>query len=226
MSRYTTELRYICSQVTGLESVPYGPCINAALPKIFDFDFPIFNEVYRTVLETKILKHFYMREIGVETYGLWKLYLDETLNRIMPYYNKMYEVAARDVDFLVTEAITTTSKQDKVENASGLGKANSSGSNKGDTTDTVSDTPQGSIQNLRDGKYLSTATISDSNNTTTTQATTENTTTNNTTNNTTDFVNGYRGYAPGDLIKKYYDALVNVDQLVLDELENLFMQLW
>lgn len=226
MSRYTTELRYICSQVTGLESVPYAPCIRAALPKIFDFDFPIFNEVYRTVLETKILKHFYMREIGVETYGLWKLYLDETLNRIMPYYNKMYEVAGRDVDFLVTEAMTTTSKQDKVENASGLGKANSSGSNKGDTTDTVSDTPQGSIQNLRDGKYLTTATISDSNNTTTTQATTENTTTNNTTNNTTDFVNGYRGYAPGDLIKKYYDALVNVDQLVLDELENLFMQLW
>lgn len=226
MSRYTTELRYICSQVTGLESVPYGACINAALPKIFDFDFPIFNEAYRTVLETKILKHFYTREIGLETYGLWKMYLDETLNRIMPYYNKMYEVAARDVDFLVTEAMTTTSKQDKVENASGLGKANSTGSNKGDTTDTVSDTPQGTIQNLRDGKYLTTATISDSNNTTTTQATTENTTTNNTQNTTTDFVNGYRGYAPGDLIKKYYDALVNVDQLVLDELETLFMQLW
>lgn len=226
MSRYTTELRYICSQVTGLESVPYVACINAALPKIFDFDFPIFNEAYRTVLETKILKHFYTREIGLETYGLWKLYLDETLNRIMPYYNKMYEVAARDVDFLVTEAMTTTSKQDKVENASGLGKANSTGSNKGDTTDTVSDTPQGTIQNLRDGKYLTTATISDSNNTTTTQAITENTTTNNTQNTTTDFVNGYRGYAPGDLIKKYYDALVNVDQLVLDELEELFMQLW
>lgn len=226
MSRYTTELRYICSQVTGLESVPYVACINAALPKIFDFDFPIFNEAYRTVLETKILKHFYTREIGLETYGLWKLYLDETLNRIMPYYNKMYEVAARDVDFLVTEAMATTSKQDKVENASGLGKANSTGSNKGDTTDTVSDTPQGTIQNLRDGKYLTTATISDSNNTTTTQAITENTTTNNTQNTTTDFVNGYRGYAPGDLIKKYYDALVNVDQLVLDELEELFMQLW
>lgn len=226
MSRYTTELRYICSQVTGLESEPYVACINAALPKIFDFDFPIFNEAYRTVLETKILKHFYTREIGLETYGLWKLYLDETLNRIMPYYNKMYEAAARDVDFLVTEAMTTTSKQDKVENASGLGKANSTGSNKGDTTDTVSDTPQGTIQNLRDGKYLTTATISDSNNTTTTQAITENTTTNNTQNTTTDFVNGYRGYAPGDLIKKYYDALVNVDQLVLDELEELFMQLW
>lgn len=32
-----------------------------------------------------------MREIGTETYGLWHLYLDTTLNEIMPYYNKLYE---------------------------------------------------------------------------------------------------------------------------------------
>ena len=49
----------------------------------FDFkmtDYPIFDENYREVLETKILKHFYFREIGFETFALWKFKLNEKLN--------------------------------------------------------------------------------------------------------------------------------------------------
>ena len=67
MSKYTTEVRYICEVSAGLvESVGYsniGMVIKKCLPKVFDFDFPIFDENYRSVLETKILKHFYTREI-------------------------------------------------------------------------------------------------------------------------------------------------------------------
>ena len=58
---------------------------------MFDFDFPIFDESYRNVLETKILKHYYTREIGLETVGLWKLKLDTKLNEIMPFYNQLYK---------------------------------------------------------------------------------------------------------------------------------------
>ena len=71
MSKYTTELRYICETETGLsESVGHTKIkdgIAKAIPKIFDFDFPIFDESYRNVLETKILKLYYTREIGLET---------------------------------------------------------------------------------------------------------------------------------------------------------------
>lgn len=210
MARYTTELYNICSYYAKMPPTPYARCIAAAIPKIFDFDFPIFNEVYRTVLETKILKHFYMKEIGCETAGLWKMQLDETLNRIMPYFNKMYEAATRQIDFMVTDSMAETAK--------GTGNATSTGTNDGESLDTSSDTPQGAVQNLRDGKYLTTANLSDSKNTTTTNS--------NTINTTENFTQGYRGYAPGDLIKKYYDSLVNIDQLVIDELETLFMGLW
>lgn len=92
MSKYTTELRYICEQQSGLsESTDdYTMIIETARPKIFSFDYPIFDETYRPILETKIIKHYYTREIGAETYGLWKMWLDARMNEIMPYYNKLY----------------------------------------------------------------------------------------------------------------------------------------
>lgn len=95
MSEFTTEVRFICENYANYnQSQNYtkvSDIIQEALPKIFDFDFPIFDESYRNVLETKIIKHYYTREIGLETVGLWKLKLDTKLNEIMPYYNKLYE---------------------------------------------------------------------------------------------------------------------------------------
>lgn len=95
MSKYTTEVRYICEHFSGLnESVGYNDVeqvIKNCLTKIFDFNFPIFDESYRQVLETKILRHYYTREIGLETVGLWKLKLNTKLNEIMPFYNQLYK---------------------------------------------------------------------------------------------------------------------------------------
>lgn len=95
MSKYTTQVRFICETAAGLiESegqTSVKQIIAAAIPSVFDFDFPIFDESYRNVLETKILKHYYTREIGLETVGLWKLKLDTKLNEIMPFYNQLYK---------------------------------------------------------------------------------------------------------------------------------------
>lgn len=95
MSKYTTQVRYICETAAGLSEsegqVSVKQIIAAAIPSVFDFDFPIFDESYRNVLETKILKHYYTREIGLETVGLWKLKLDTKLNEIMPFYNQLYK---------------------------------------------------------------------------------------------------------------------------------------
>lgn len=95
MSKYTTQVRFICETAAGLSEsegqTSVKQIIAAAIPSVFDFDFPIFDERYRNVLETKILKHYYTREIGLETVGLWKLKLDTKLNEIMPFYNKLYK---------------------------------------------------------------------------------------------------------------------------------------
>lgn len=95
MSKYTTEVRYICEKLAGFsESVGYSKAseaISKSRTKVFNFDYPIFDNNYRNVLETKILRHYYTREIGFETVGLWQFWLNTRLNEIMPYYNKLYE---------------------------------------------------------------------------------------------------------------------------------------
>lgn len=111
MSKYTTEVRFICENSAGLtDSVGYNS-INEVLDKsrakVFDFDFPIFDEAYRTVLENKILKHYYTREICCETVGLWKHFLDTRMNEIMPYYNQLYKSALLEFNPLYDVDLTT-----------------------------------------------------------------------------------------------------------------------
>ena len=52
MSKYTTEVRFICETVSGhTDSTGFDDVdtvIADAIPKIFNFDFPIFDESYRT----------------------------------------------------------------------------------------------------------------------------------------------------------------------------------
>ena len=99
MSMYTTELRYICETMTdeplenfdNLKGVRrIDAIIDSSKGNIFDFDYPIFDEAYRGVLEKKIIRHYYTREIGAETFGLFQLYLSDKMNEIMPYYNQLY----------------------------------------------------------------------------------------------------------------------------------------
>lgn len=193
MSKYTTELRYICETEAGLsESVGCSKIkdvIAKAIPKIFDFDFPIFDENYRNVLETKILKHYYTREIGLETYGLWKLKLDTKLNEIMPFYNQLYKSALLEfnplyeVDYSKTGNRDSSGTRDNTENNSesydesvdineshdeSTTNSNDGTLTKGTTTTTTnyfSDTPQGAISNVIDGTYLTNATYNVTGNT-------------------------------------------------------------
>lgn len=95
MSKYTTEVRFLCESAAGkTESKGFSSIaeiLSVAAPRVFNFTFPIFDESYRLPLEIKILRHYYTREICEETVGLWKLRLQDKLNMIMPYYNQLYE---------------------------------------------------------------------------------------------------------------------------------------
>lgn len=109
MSTYTTQLRWIVEQYTyDNADKTLSERINLALPKLFDFDYPIWQEGYRTTLERKIVMHYINKEIGLETVALFKLYLEERLNLIMPYYNSLYETVAKSYDYLVDIDYTET----------------------------------------------------------------------------------------------------------------------
>lgn len=138
MSKYTTEVRYICETLAGLnESISYTDVeqvIKNCLPKVFDFNFPIFDESYRSVLETKILRHYYTREIGLETVGLWKLKLSTKLNEIMPYYNKLYKSELIEFNPLYDVDLTRKRKIEGKGTKDTENGENRSGSNNTETT--------------------------------------------------------------------------------------------
>lgn len=162
MSKYTTELRYILENLSGLEeSQGYNSIneiISKARPKLFDFDYPIFDINYKPVLETKILKHFYTREIGTETVGLFKLYLDSKINEIMPYYNQLYKSELLQFDpFIDTDYKI---EQDKTD----TGTANDTGNNNSVTEDhatgestgaKINDNSRNKTDNFTDNKTYS-----------------------------------------------------------------------
>lgn len=179
MSKYTTEVRFICETSAGLtESVGYSgidEVLEKARDKVFDFDFPIFDENYRAILENKILKHYYTREIGAESVGLWKLWLNTRMNEIMPYYNKLYE--SELIKFNPMYDIDLTTDYQKVDNgtnnksgsysenggfsendsSSGTVGSTNTSANKNDHWDYYSDTPQGGVNGLSNNTYLTNA---------------------------------------------------------------------
>lgn len=109
MSKYTTEVRFICETAAGLsESVGFSDVesvLEKSWDKIFSPYIPFYKEEKRSELCQKILAHYYTREIGFETVGLWKLNLNRKMNEIMPYYNEIYKTLdleyspLQDVDY-------------------------------------------------------------------------------------------------------------------------------
>ena len=234
MSKYTTEVRYICETEAGLdESKGYNDVneiISLARTKIFNFSYPIYDESYRSVLETKILKHFYTREIGLETVGLWKLKLDTKMNEIMPYYNQLYKSALLEFNPLWTDDYNTQHNKstdgtqvnvNETDNAT-VGQTDNVSRNK------YADTPQGSLTDLEDDRYLTNA-----RKTTTEESNINNSTSlaqsNNVYNNIEDYletVQGRRGKDASELLLKYRKTFLNIDMQIIDDLEELFLHLW
>lgn len=215
MSKYTTEVRFICESYCSLnESGEYGKIddiIDASMDKIFDFEYPIFDSDYKRVLQRKILKHYYTREIGAESVGLWKHWLNTRLNEIMPYYNKMYESDRLEFNPLFDTDITRTHSG----SGTNIGDSNSNV----ESLDKYSDTPQGGVKNLINETYLTNATLVTNKGSNKTNV--------NTTDEYVEKVTGKQGTGTyANMIKEYRQTLINVDMLVIDELKDLFLNLW
>lgn len=185
MSKYTTEVRFICENKSGLEisggSGDVDSIIANSWNKIFTSKAPFFDEEYRSILCQKILKHYYLREICCETVGIWTLWMNTRLEEIMPYYNQLYESAKIEFNPMHNVDLTSkhernvegTSKEDGTRTDNTTGKRTLTGNRDTDNTsvgtrnttnssdetkrDLFSDTPQGAITGLENENYLTNA---------------------------------------------------------------------
>lgn len=235
MSKYTTQVRFICESKSGLElsgsSADVDNIITSSWNKIFTTKTPFFDEAYRSVLCSKILKHYYMREICCETVGTWALWMNTRLEEIMPYYNQLYESAKiefnpmHDVDINRTHNRTNTEKSNSNRNS----ENNSSGTTNTTTKDLYSDTPQGAITGLENENYLTNARkISEENNFTSTSNSKDDITADsNNEENYDEKVSGKQGTESySSLLNKFRETFLNIDMMVISEFEDLFFGLW
>lgn len=220
MSSYTTQIRWIVeSKTLDHKNKSMTERIKIACPLIFDFDFPIFDEKYRLELEKKILMHYFNYEIGYETYGLWKFKLEERMNLIMPFYNQLYKDLKGMDSFLIN--FYSNEKTDKLGNFSGSGKTVESGTGTLENKTLVSDTPQINYSGQDYATELSEGNQTQKSDSTNTM---ENTSEN--TENVQTIQKGFNDLFVLELLKKYGNDILDIDNLIINNLKDMFMLIW
>ena len=117
---------------------------------IFSFDYPLSSKVDKEYFETMILNHYMTRRIGFETVTNFKLHLQVKLNAIMPKYNLLFD----NIEDIFKTRVITKEGTDNSNSTTTTESTNSNTSNS--TTDNrFSDEPQGQIEDVQDGSYVS-----------------------------------------------------------------------
>ena len=178
-------------------------------------DYPIFDENYRAILNKKILDHYLMSEIGLETPALFNHYLGSKLNEIMPYYNTLYQKQALLLNKLENNVNLTESFNRNIENES---SGTSTGTSDGKTL--FEDTPQGrlvqsTMDNMDHATNINFSKSNDSSTSTSNGASTE------------DYIKTIMGNNGGkynfEILNEIKNNLLNIDLLIINELSDLFM---
>lgn len=222
MSRYTTQLRYICESLAGYnESVgleKIDDVLEKSVDKIFDFQYNYYDENRKRDFEKMILRHFYQEEIGFETYGSWKLAFSSWFIENMDYYNKLY-LAVTKYDFNPLNEIDVTTTRNIDGSLKTDGKTVTK--NNSDNWSLYSDTPQGGLEGVKTNKYLTSA-QNDTNDITNEEIKDDK---NTETRNEIVKEQGHRtSYIK--LFTEYLNGVKNIDVLIIQELERFFIGLY
>lgn len=224
MSKYTLQLRWLVEQTLADAKLPNIEANwHAAYDKLGLADYPIFDEAYRQTLNDKIIRRYFMYEIGAETAGLLRLFVRDAMFLIMPYYNQLYlsEITAKGIQPLIDHARTITEK------ASGTASntANTNATSASNAQDVFSDTPMSALNfdNIKAGNYASTADFTDASTTDTGKSDSRGTYAN-------DLARTETGHdkPESELLLLWRETFVNIDRDVVDDkaLRECFMMLW
>ena len=199
----------------------YTTTIKTLIDNNFDFQmtsYPIFDENYRETLNQKILYHYYENEIGFETASLFRFYLNNKLNEIMPYYNQLYNHQIKLLDKLDKNVdLTETFKRDTETNT--LSKSNSKSKGK----NVFLDTPQGNTYkgDIDSTEYATSVTWNKNDIDDTSDATGTGI------ENYIKTITGNNGSKYNiEVLKDIKDNIMNIDLMIINELNDLFMGIY
>ena len=217
MARYTIELRDIEN------------CICYLFPK--NFPFYTDSEDLRQNFLQKFYDEYMFREIGFETVERFKRSLLGKLNKIMPYYTQLYhtELESKNINFMFNKDLIETFERE----VSGTSEVNSNsttnatGTSTANSNDIMYDTPNSRIDDIT--KYPTQGSQGENNATSSSNATSSNNQTgeNTQTEKTSLISKGNIGIkSSAQLLKEWREVIINIDEMILNELEDLFMLLF
>ena len=155
LASYTMPLRAIIEHYTQDNyTMSNKDRIELGRTRLFDFEYPSFPEPVKKDFETNFIRHFYTREIGFETEGLFKFKLETWLDINMPYWVEMLRTEGMIKNPLINVdwTVTKSGKRDSIGNTEAQENQNVNETNtsntKGNTFDRniTSDTPDSRLQ--------------------------------------------------------------------------------
>lgn len=210
MARYTTQIRTIVE----------------AGEELFDFDYPIFDQAYKKVLETNIINTYYFREIGLETVAQFKWYLKARLNLVMPYYNQLYDslgLITKD-DYAINQNSTETHTRTTTTTTTGKIDSTADTTSDGSGKTIYQDTPTSKLGNV---DYATNITDS-------TQEGNDHSVNTSSSEGAADMHESYIVELTGggglrynaDVLMEWRKSFINVDQMIIEEISDLFMTIY
>jgi hypothetical protein len=243
MSKYTTELRYIVEN----EKIFPPSDADLALSNILK-NYPLENENFldvtrkdtktrREVLNEKIINHFYFREIGFETVPRFLFALQRRLNEIMTIYNQRYKSIDMDINPInnvdMTESFTHTIEDNSTTTSSGDNTNGGTNTVTNENLNIGSDTPPTELSedDIKANKYASNATHSKDTNITTLGTNNHSEGEIGTKGTKTETyerkeTGSSKGYTFAQNIQQWRDIMLNIETEIINELNDLFMNIW
>lgn len=212
MAKYSTELRKIIESRTEEEVLSWfedyelSDYLTAAEIAVIEER----GTWSKEKLAHKIVDHYYVREIGFETVGLFKHQVKVAMQEIMEEKLPLIYSASIEYDPLVNVDFT--------ESYSGTNAGSSSSNSEGLTVN--SDTPQGQINkaSVLAGTYASTTSGTDMDDTTTTSGSESYT-------KTTRGNSGVSATAQ-KMVQQYRENIIMIDRDIIKDLSSLFMSIY
>lgn len=190
-------------------------------------DYPIFDESYRKTLNDHIKRTYWLQEIAHETVDIFVWRLSLKMNLIMPRYNRMYLAEMQNTDPLDGNRHYSRTGQDGTSQNTGTNAQSSTGTgenvSKGRTVG--SDTPQTRLAG--DGDYATSISDASTSGTSSSKNDSNSSSSSSSTYNNNQHSEswGYSG-SKARAIADYRGTLLNVDDLIIAELADLFMGIW
>lgn len=217
MSKYTVELRDIVENTSREEVEAFFTDYNLE-DYLTDQEIAIINERgtwSKEKLAAKIVDHYYVREIGLETVGLFKLKAKVAMQEIMEEKLPLIYSAAIKYDPLVNVDYVEDYDSATSNNQAGKSKGVSSGLN------VNSDTPQGQISkaNILAGAYASSTGANEA------ESTSEDISNSNGSQSYTKHVKGNSGVSATaqKMVQQYRENIIMIDRDIIKDLSSLFM---